>query len=373
LNPIETSFHTTASFVLRFAENFPTAFKAQGSTSQVTPGAIYNTESAFTLFSSTYGQLGYASSGTLLKATFSNIPTGVTVYASLSNYAASGSGLSAFLRSSEASPASALPYASTAFVTPAGLTATVANGGVGASTPTTAAQLPVVNGSATAVWEVTGVNALSADNYYFVVWWRYVANAATNTPAPGTTTMTAGYAPTPTGLGVTASTSATASQTLPIPRFIDATTSRAAFIVYICRTNLLFPFVTNQAGFDTGLAIANTSLDSGVFSSTTSPQQGACTLFPFGDNAPASQSTGTVAAGKVWANNASVLMPNFQGYVIAQCAFQFAHGFAFVSDLGARNLAMGYLALIIPEPGLGGRAASPLSAAGGGSGESIAH
>ncbi len=32
--------------------------------------------------------------------------------------------------------------------------------------------------------------------------------------------------------------------------------------------------------------------------------------------------------------------------MIANCNFQFAHGFAFVSDVGARNLAMGYLALI---------------------------
>jgi hypothetical protein len=61
----------------------------------------------------------------------------------------------------------------------------------------------------------------------------------------------------------------------------------------------------------------------------------------------------------VYVNLASAVMPNFQGYVIAQCAFQFAHGFAFVSDLGARNLAMGYLALVIPEPGSGTRTANP--------------
>jgi len=32
--------------------------------------------------------------------------------------------------------------------------------------------------------------------------------------------------------------------------------------------------------------------------------------------------------------------------MIANCNFQYAHGFAFVSDVGARNLAMGYLALV---------------------------
>jgi hypothetical protein len=51
--------------------------------------------------------------------------------------------------------------------------------------------------------------------------------------------------------------------------------------------------------------------------------------------------------------------------MIAVCRFQYAHGFAFVSDLGARNLAMGYLALVIPDPtssataGVGGRFATP--------------
>jgi hypothetical protein len=59
--------------------------------------------------------------------------------------------------------------------------------------------------------------------------------------------------------------------------------------------------------------------------------------------------------------------------MIAVCNFQYAHGFAFVSDVGARNLAMGYLALIIPDPGTGSRGANPLSAAANGTGENIAH
>ena len=37
----------------------------------------------------------------------------------------------------------------------------------------------------------------------------------------------------------------------------------------------------------------------------------------------------------------------FTGYMIARCNFQWAHGFAFISDIGARNLAMGYLPLVI--------------------------
>jgi hypothetical protein len=52
----------------------------------------------------------------------------------------------------------------------------------------------------------------------------------------------------------------------------------------------------------------------------------------------------------------STIAPGFQGYGIAECAFQFGHGFAFVSDLGARNLAMGYLPLVVCT----NRAASPI-------------
>jgi len=50
--------------------------------------------------------------------------------------------------------------------------------------------------------------------------------------------------------------------------------------------------------------------------------------------------------------------------MIAQCRFQYAHGFAFVSDLGARNIAMGYLALIIPDPAAP-RTATPFPCAAG--------
>jgi hypothetical protein len=39
--------------------------------------------------------------------------------------------------------------------------------------------------------------------------------------------------------------------------------------------------------------------------------------------------------------------PGFQGYIIAQCAFRYAHGYAFISDLGATQLAQGYLALVM--------------------------
>src|SRR5207248_11308694 len=118
----------------------------------------------------------------------------------------------------------------------------------------------------------------------------------------------------------------------------------------------LFPFVTNQAGFDTGIAIANTSTD--PFG--TGPQSGTCQLNWFsGATSPPPITSANVASGATYTNLASIAVPGFQGYMIAICQFQYAHGFAFISDLGARNLAMGYLALVIPDPGTGSRTATP--------------
>ena len=38
-------------------------------------------------------------------------------------------------------------------------------------------------------------------------------------------------------------------------------------------------------------------------------------------------------------------VPGFTGYMIAIAKFQYCHGFAFISDLGAQKLAEGYLAI----------------------------
>jgi len=126
--------------------------------------------------------------------------------------------------------------------------------------------------------------------------------------------------------------------------FEVAAVRNAAAAKSIPTTNLLFTFVTNQNGFDTGISIANTTAD--PFGTTQ--VSGTCTLNFFGANAPSSPfTTASVAAGTVFATLASTVAPGFQGYLIAQCNFPLAHGWGFVSDIGARNLAAGYLALVI--------------------------
>ncbi|MFB3776170.1 MAG: hypothetical protein ACE141_01130 [Bryobacteraceae bacterium] len=171
------------------------------------------------------------------------------------------------------------------------------------------------------------------------------------------------------------STVHTMSSTAPEPRFKDVSSDKAAFSIDACRTILLFPFVTNQAGFDTGIAISNTSMDP----LDTVNQDGACSLYYYGNTSgaagPATQTTPEIPAGGHFVmglsggggvydynggftacSSGNCVAPLFQGYIFAICDFQFAHGYAFISDFGARLLAQGYLALIVPDRGEGDRA-----------------
>jgi hypothetical protein len=119
-----------------------------------------------------------------------------------------------------------------------------------------------------------------------------------------------------------------------------------------CSTNLLFPFLTNATGvgFDSGMAIANTSQDP----YGTAPQHGSITLYFYGTAACAPLNTPDVAAGATWTGSLSTVCPGFQGYVIAVAQFQYGHGFAFITGKynpgSVYDVAEGYIANIIPDP-----------------------
>jgi len=167
-----------------------------------------------------------------------------------------------------------------------------------------------------------------------------------STPSVGTILVSATYAP--TNAEVTAS-----NPSFGIPRFADTSVLTPMFTIAACQTDLLFTFLTNQAGFDTGFEIANTSTD--PFG--TPAQNGTCTLNWYGTGPAAGTATTTpsVASGNYYVNLVSSVAAGFQGYMIAQCNFQYGHGFAFVSDgygQPGRGLSQGYLASIIPTPGL---------------------
>ena len=59
------------------------------------------------------------------------------------------------------------------------------------------------------------------------------------------------------------------------------------------------------------------------------------------------QMTFTLSAGNpVWGIDPT---PDFQGFLVVMCEFQFAHGYAFITDgaAGIPTLAQGYLALVL--------------------------
>jgi hypothetical protein len=359
---ITSTSSTAALGLLQYQENFGTAFKIrQQAFAQNIPGTIYNSESNFVTGNTfaapgtgnTYlpGQADY---GTRLKATFSNVPSGVSIYVSTRDVVNSFSIANA---PGYAGPQAVLVVSETA----TDATSNIGQGNIVQPGVPTASQTGIYTGpggvavgiapvainagTGAAVWEVINTNPATIDTILFSVFISYTASPATNSPAAGAFSVTMSFAPTPSGGAFTATTGAAASNSLTIPRFSDGydVTKNLANIA-LCTTAMLFPYVINVGGFDTGIAIANTTTD--IFG--TSAQAGTCSLSFYGTAAPTVNPfvTPVVATGTDYANLASTMAPGFDGYVIANCNFQFAHGFAFVSDVGARNLAMGYLPLI---------------------------
>jgi len=360
-----TSSSSGALGVLQFAENFATAFKVRGTNAQNIPGAIFASESGLTVpgLSTTVSgtgaavTAGYADYGTRLKATFTNVPSGVSLYVTTrdvtndfnpgnaTNYTTAQAQLVLSETAVDSGTVSSLiqtnPYPNTSIAAASQSTTYGLISSIGLS--------PVAINPATssglAVWEVINTNPNQIDTIDFGLYISYTANAAANSPSPGVMSVTLSYAPTPSGGAFTSSTGSASSSSLTIPRFSDSLDiTKPIATISLCTTAMLFPYVINVNGFDTGIAIANTTTD--PFS--TAAQAGTCSLYFYGSSAPTTNpfTTPTVATGTDYASLASILAPGFSGYMIATCNFQYAHGFAFISDVGARNLAMGYLALI---------------------------
>jgi len=367
-------------FTVRFQEGFGTAFKVRNinqvlnpttaptvtDVNQNVPGAVYNTEAGFQnntidpvpinppgavtgvsptpVFPSVRNlQLaGVATQGTRLMVQFNNIPNGtqlfVPVRVNLVNALGGAVTGYAVLTTTDANGAggfSAVPASSTA------------GGGVAAAT--------VFNATATAVYEIEQSDPFNIERLNVPVAVAFVANVGNNLPAPGVqSTITGSFAP--------LSNIGTASTSAPEPRFAPSTTPRNDFIINQCSCNILFPFVTNQLGFDTGIAIANTTLD--PFGTT--PQQGTVTVNYYGTGvAPGFNQTtnATVKGGEELLFTLSgggglglAATPGFQGYIIASARFQFCHGFAFVQAAGAPPNAPGaseaYLGIVLDSSGL---------------------
>jgi len=339
--------------LLTFTELFSNAFRPVGdaASDNTVPGGGYKNESGFNPGSLAAGSLyrqssiGQASFGTRLFVRLKDVPSDVTV------------------------------KVPTQIVTPYGMVLDLVDtpGSAGASDSYSA-------GSITATAAVTNnrfayeVTDVAADSYAPLGWEEDVEIPVfLSYTAPAT----AGVTVTASGTLAPISTVGVMDYTAPEPRFADKGVDKDIFTIGYCRTVLLFPYVTNQANFDTGIAIANTSSDPLYTSTTGSPteaQSGVCKLYYYGNTsggaAPAAQTSPTVAGGGhfvmmlsggggVYApdggftscDSGACVAPLFQGYMFALCDFQYAHGFAFVSDYGSTKLAMGYLALVVPDNG----------------------
>jgi hypothetical protein len=345
--------------ILRFGENFPTAFKTRvalvngntnpiGTGVQNTPGQVYNSESGFiepagAFTTAPSATPGLADWGTRLKAVFSNIPSGVSVFVSTLNVTTG----TVTAPVAAGTPQAALLISETVpdTNTPATATATV----VGSTGNVNYAPVTIVNGSGVAVWEVLSNNYTTNQNFDFGVFLTYSASPGTNNPIPGPMSVNLSLAPNPTNGAFSASSAANPSSVNLIPRFADTSSARTLATVNICQTALLFPFVTSATGFETGLAISNTTQD--PFGTT--PQTGSCSLSWYqagtgGTNPPAT-TTPAVPGGTTFttlASNATNAGANFTGYMIAICNFQDAHGYAAITDVGARGVFASYLALV---------------------------
>jgi len=360
---------------LRFREGFQTAFKVRGATAQENslPGQVFNTESGFV--NPATGTSGIADSGTRLMARFNNVPAGIRLFVSVTSVGGvygTGQGLAATAGPSSTNAAAVLvsadpngagftnttiPFANTA-PTPVGGSVLLSCSNLANFTTVAGLEVPITAGSGQAVWEVTAADQSNLDTLFFMVGFAYTANTGTTpaTPGLGQSTVTGTFAPMFTAANAG---SATFAPQL-IPRFTAGTAAPTnLFQIAACNTNLLFPFVTNQAGFDTGIAIANTSLDP----LGSVPAAGNCTMNYYGSlpNGQPLTTTSETTTSAVQAGQTLTMVlstgggfglrgnPNMQGYIIAQCSFLYAHGFAFITDgpIGQARVAEGYLALVL--------------------------
>jgi hypothetical protein len=294
------------------------------------PSAAYNVAlSAATTPYLTNG-IGTATQATQVTVGLANIPASATVYAPQTITSASGNGFSLTLSGSP-----------TPVTAPAGLVGL--NGGVVAFTPT--------NGTVSITYTptATGTGTTFAVPLYII----FAGNTAA---VQGPITAAVYYTP-------AAAVSGPASL---IPTFAVSTAAASNLqSIVACNTTLMFPYVTNATGFETGIAIANTTTDNlgtipGKPSSAT-PVNGTCTLNFYGNAAqPTATVTPTLGAYSstaptvvpIYANILTTMIGSsgFSGYAIASCNFQDAHGFAFITDTtGTFSGTEGYLAIVVPS------------------------
>jgi hypothetical protein len=131
------------------------------------------------------------------------------------------------------------------------------------------------------------------------------------------------------------------------------------FTIQPTQSVLLFPYVTDEDGYATGIAVANTGNDSVFANPATKGQTGSVTFyfFPTGVATPiVYQATATLLPGNVYANSldgmlaasgsaGAALAGHFSGYVVALCEFDYGHGFDIIVNPNGVGTALSALYL----------------------------
>jgi hypothetical protein len=260
------------------------------------------------------------------------------------------------------------------------LTTTDANGAGAYSPPSgvlATSNYVQIQASGLAVYEVLFADPFSIEQASVTIVVAYATNLAQNLPQPTVTSQAAGsFAP-----FYSTAAAHNPSSTLPVPRFVPGLVPQNIFTILKCACDILFPWVVSAGGFDTGIALANTSLDPGAtFGFGAVPQQGTVQFWYYGATAsgtlPNTQCTNTASPGTC---PGTTVVPQgqvmtyvlsqgssqwgldnraagFAGYMIAQAQFQYCHAFAYISALGAgpltTGISEGYLGLILDPGGL---------------------
>jgi len=258
-----------------------------------------------------------------------------------------------------------------------------ANEATGATLDLVSSTIDLTAGTASALYQFNATNQTGASDVTvesFTLMPKVVLKTGNQTDT-GTINVGVSLAPMVTSLTSCAAPSSTASR----PRFLQMIESDAVAlgnppddpykpyaVIIRCNCFLLFTYVTSDSAFDTGIAIANTTGDTGPFGTSEAPDQIGRITFYFYDKAKGYVGSYTTSAetlsGYSWVNVLSAVLPNvtpspltsFSGYVITKAEFQYCHALAFIADTKFGGLAHGYIANVIPDPAIktGKRSAS---------------
>ncbi len=341
------------------------------------PGVNYDTESGLTPFDSgvveptSAEEVGLADRGTRLQFAVAGVGAGVTLYAPsfmfLSGAYGPGIPVGVAVLVGTGSSGGAFPvsnnipigYSNGLFqvYTTATAQTTLATGAGGVPTAASPVAIATTGTSALLTYEIYYSNPSVQESLTVPIAVSYTANTATGIPAATTApaTVTVSFSPQNTTVFPAATT------TTPIPRFGPSGSPVNLYSISSCACDLLFPFVSSADGFDTGIAIANTTAD--PFG--TANQSGTITLNYYGSTAnggaaPPAATSGVISAGQelifdLYSGGAGIAAtPGFTGYIIAQANFQYCHGYAFISNLGLAppgQFTEGYLAIVLNPAG----------------------